>query len=98
MFLLHSLDTRVYLCCLVVVSFIGGRKLEYPEENTDQSQVAYKLDHIKLYWVHNAWTWYELTALVVMCTHCIGSCKSNCHTIMTMTVPFFLKVYLDIIL
>jgi hypothetical protein len=49
MFLLHSLDTHVYLCCLVVVSFIGGRKLEYPEKCTDQSQVADKLDHIKLY-------------------------------------------------
>jgi hypothetical protein len=49
MFLLHSLDTRVYLCCLVVVCFIGGRKLDYPEKRTDQSQVADTLDHIKLY-------------------------------------------------
>jgi hypothetical protein len=49
MFLLHSLDTRVNPRCLVVVSFIGGRKLEYPEKCTDQSQVADKLDHLKSY-------------------------------------------------
>ena len=48
MFLHHLLDTRVNPRCLVVVCCIGGRKLEYPEKSTDQSQVAEKLDHIKL--------------------------------------------------
>jgi hypothetical protein len=31
---------------------------------------------------------FELTTLVVIGTDCIGSCKSNYHTITTMTVPF----------
>ena len=30
---------------------------------------------------------FELTTLVVIGTDCIGSCKSNHHTIKTMTVP-----------
>ena len=30
---------------------------------------------------------FELTTLVVIGTDCIGSCKSNYHTIMTTTVP-----------
>jgi hypothetical protein len=30
---------------------------------------------------------FELKTLVVIDTDCIGSCKSNCHTVMTMTAP-----------
>ena len=30
---------------------------------------------------------FELTTLVVICTDCTGSCKSNYHTILTMMVP-----------
>ena len=30
---------------------------------------------------------FELTKLVVICTDCIGSCKSNRHTITTKTAP-----------
>jgi hypothetical protein len=30
---------------------------------------------------------FELTTLVVIGTNCIGSCKSNYHTIMTTTAP-----------
>ena len=33
------------------------------------------------------WTGFKLTTLVVIGTDCIGSCKSNYHTIMTMTAP-----------
>ena len=36
-----------------------------------------------LYRVHLAWAGFELTMLMVMSTHCIGSCKSNYHTITT---------------
>jgi hypothetical protein len=32
---------------------------------------------------------FELTTLVVIGTDCIGNCKSNYHTIMTMAVPYF---------
>jgi hypothetical protein len=40
-----------------------------------------------LYQVHLAWVGLELAMLVVMGTDCIGSYKSNYHTIMTMTAP-----------
>jgi hypothetical protein len=34
------------------------------------------------------WARFELTTFVVIGTDCIGSCKSNYHTIMTTTTPF----------
>ena len=40
-----------------------------------------------LYWVHLAWTGFELTALVVICTDCIVSFNGNYYTIITTTVP-----------
>jgi hypothetical protein len=40
-----------------------------------------------LYQVHLAWAGFELTILVVIGTDCIGSCKSNYHTIKITTVP-----------
>ena len=40
-----------------------------------------------LYWLHLAWVGFELTTSVVIGTDCIGSCKSNYHTITTMTAP-----------
>ena len=43
--------------------------------------------HIMLYRVHLAWAVFKLTTLVVIDTDCIGSCKSNCHTITTMKAP-----------
>ena len=41
---------------------------------------------IMLYRVHLAWTGFELTTLMVIGTDCIGSCKSNYHTITTTTM------------
>ena len=58
-----------YFSCVMVVSFICRKSL-----------TNY---HIMLYRVHLAGVGFELTTSVVIDTHCIGSCKSNYHTITT---------------
>jgi hypothetical protein len=44
------------------------------------------------YRVHLVWAGFELTTLVLIYTDCIGSYKSNYHTITTMAVSFVLRV------
>ena len=73
------------------------RKPEDPEKTTDLSQIIDKLDHTMLY--TSPWSRFELTTSVVIDTDCIGSCKSNYHTIMATTAPtitvktFFFNIY-----
>ena len=60
------------------------RKLDYPEKTTDLSQVTDKLNKCI---ITSSWTGFELKTLVIISTDCIGSCKSNYHTVTTTTTP-----------
>jgi hypothetical protein len=75
--------------------FHWWKKLEYPEKTIDLPQVTDKLYYIMLIRVCLAWPGFELTTLVVTGTDCIGSCKSNYHTITMMTIPPHFKLFIS---
>jgi hypothetical protein len=58
-------------------------------EETGENHQPEKLYHIMLYRTYLAWAGFELTTLVVVGTDCIGSSKSNYHTITATTDPFY---------
>ena len=64
---------------ILVISWWSVLSVEDPEKTTDLSQVTDNLYHIMLY--TSPWSRFELTTSVVIGTDCIGSCKSNYHTI-----------------
>jgi len=68
--------------------FYWWRKLEYLEKITDLPEVIDQLYPIMLYRVHLTWAGLQLTTLVVIGTDCIGSYKSNYHTITTTMAPY----------
>jgi hypothetical protein len=59
------------------------KKSEYLEKTTDLSQVTDKLYHICCIEYTLTWAGFKLKKIMVIGTDCIGSCKSNYHTITT---------------
>jgi hypothetical protein len=88
------MSIELWLFCLTPLSTIFRlyRERVLVVEETGVPEVNHW--HVAIHWQalsHNvvsstpSWAEFELTAYVVICTDCIGSCKSNNHTFMTTT-------------
>ena len=69
----------------MAVSFIDGGNRGTLRKLPSCRKSLTNFNHIMLNRVHLAWAGFELTKLVVIGTDCIGSGKSNYHTITTTT-------------
>ena len=96
-FFLGNIVLELGLLCLMLLSTIfqlhrGGqfycwRTSEYPEKTTNLSQVT---DQLFIYYCIKytlPWSGFEPTTLMVIGSDCIGSYKSNYHTITITTTP-----------
>ena len=83
----------LFVCLMVFnatfnnISAMSWRSVLLVEETggPEEDQVTDKLYHKVL--CTSPWSRFELTTLVMIGTDCIGSCKSNYHTITATTAP-----------
>jgi len=77
-------------------SFYWWRKPEYLEKTKTCRRSLTNFITLSFNEYTSPWAGFEFTMLVVIGTHCTGSCKSNYHTVTTMPVPTSLRrdVYL----